>query len=286
MGKNRVVEGNIMFFKDDIKILDTELAKPLAIPSELPILFRDELQILYNGHIFVAVHDDKQQNTIKVYTQTYGLQEIASPKEQEQKYFSDNKTLVDKLKSDFISRVITGNSGVPLTSVCEGLKSELTERINKEYASLLRADHTQPPGKGIIAWNDDGSIFNTYIPNCERVLLLDNKIYLLSTIPEYISIFKGSFEPNFYKECHEFAKSGSPEEVSHLIDEHRDRINPKAIPSVKNKIWHSPRSFKLFLDSMYWIPMYKDKTDGLISLYSTLLERQIKMDASSEYHGN
>jgi len=287
--KNKVVEMTPMFFKDDIKILDSELVAPLAIPPSIPIFSRDELLILYNGHIFVAIHDSKQQHTIKVYTQTYGLQEIPTPKEQEQKYFSDNKTLIDKLKSDFIGRVISGNTGINPIDISDSLRSELTERVTKEYSLCTKAEYVAPPGKGIITWNDDSSIFNSYVPQCERMLILDKKLYTLATIPEYLDIFKGAFNPKFpnvYKECRDFAASGSPEEVSYFIDEHRDKIYYEAVPAAKNKIWHSHRSFKLFLDGVYWIPMYKEKTDGLISIYLKLLERQIKMDASSEYHGN
>jgi len=287
MRKPKVVAGDTMFFKDDIQIIDAELAVSLAIPSEIPIFSRDELQILYNGHIFVATKDKTNDREIKIYTQTYGLKEIESPKEQEDKYFLDYKTLIDKLKSDFIDRTVNGISIINSNSkdiLPIQLSSELVERITNEYGSFTQAKkYHSPPGKDVITKNNDGSIFNSYIHGYERVLLLDGKVYNLSTMPEYISIFQRSFEKEFYKEIQKKAYSATPEEVAKLLNNNSEKVHRKALPAVCNKIWHSNRSFKLLLDGIYWIPMYKEKVDNIIPVYEKLLERQIKIDAAKEY---
>lgn len=287
MKKMKVVAGDTMFFKDDIQIIDAELAVTLNIPSGIPVFSRDEFQILYNGHVFVAAKDKDDDMAVKVYTENYGLKEIESPKEQEEKYFFDNKTLVDKLKSDFIDMTVNGISilnGASKSVLPHQISSELVERITNEYGSYTQSKkYHSPPGKGNITKNDDGSIFNSYIHGYERMLLLDGNVYNLSTMPEYISIFQKSFEKEFYKEIQEKAYSATPEEVSHMLNKNSDKIYRKALPAMRNKIWNSNRSFKLFLDGICWIPMHKEKVDDIIGVYEKLLERQIKIDAAKEF---
>jgi len=291
MSKTKVVQGGDMFFKDDIRIDDTNITSTLSLP-DTPIFSRDELRIMYNGHIFVATKTSTPNAQIKVYTLEFGLKEAKSPKEKEDKYFSDNSNLIDKIKSDFIKKCVRGISILdddkhPLKGALgTQIGSELVERVVKEYDSKIspRA-YTPPPGKGLITKLSDGSILNSYMNDCERVLLLDGKAYDLETIPEYISIFKNSFKPSFYKEVKKKCASASPEEIYQFLTDNSDKIHRKALPYVRNKIWYSNRSFKLLLDETYWIPQFRGKVDDLVSKYQKLIERKIKIDAIKESLG-
>jgi len=275
----KVVEGDDMFFKDDIQIIDVEIAAPLSMPSNLPIFSRDELQIFYDGHIYVAVKERTPDALIKVYTETFGLKEIESPKEQEDEYFSGNSTLIDKLKADFIERAVNGISllddGSLKGTLGPQISSELIEKITQEYASLTPS--------GTSTKFNDGSVFNSYMKDCEQMLVLDGKAYKLITIPEYISKFQKSFEKSFYKKVQSMCCSAAPEEVYQLLTDNSHFVHRKVLPMVRNKIWHSNRSSKLLLDGTYWLPEFEGKTDNFVSKYEKLLERKIKIDTAKKY---
>jgi hypothetical protein len=285
----KVVQGDDMFFKDDIQIIDMEIATPLSMPSPIPILSRDEMQIFYNGHVFVATKKKTKDAQVKIYTQTFGLEEVDAPKKQEDKYFSDNQTLIDKLKADFIERSVNGVS--VSDSTIKGIlgptiSSELVEKITREYSSVTPSGkHHTPPGKGLVTRNNDGSVFNTHVKGCERLLILEEKAYSLSTLAEYISKFEKSFKPSFYLQVQKKCQSmnTTPEEIAELLTKNADTIHRKALPMVRNKIWFSKRSFKLHLDDNYWVPEFEGKTDKLRSIYEKLLERQVKIDAAKAY---
>ena len=285
---NKVVQGDNMFFKDDVQIIDSEIATPLNMPPNIPIFSRDELQIFYNGHIFVATKETTKDALIKVYTLTYGLKEIESPKEQEDKYFSDNSALTDKLKADFIERSVNGiclqNNEHLRGNLGTQISAELIERVTQEYSSLTNPITSAPLSvKGLIAKLNDGSLFNSYMKNFERALLLEKKLYSLATIPEYISKFQQSFNSDHYDNILNKCSSATPEEVYKILTDNSDKIHSKVLSLVRNKIWHSDRSFKLFLDGIYWIPEFKDKVDNSVSNYQRLLERKIKIDAAKKY---
>ena len=285
---DKVVKGGQIFFKDDIQIIDTEIAAPLNLPNEIPIFSRDELQVFYNGHIFVATEEETPNALVKTYKRTYGLEEIELPKKQEDRYFSDNSSLIDKLKQDFIEKAMTGIEFVNGTQkgiLNSHISSALVKKIIEEYESITKnMQYNPPPGKGTITENDDNSLFNSYIGGFERVLLVDSKIYSLLTMVEYISMFKKSFEKSLYKKIQNMALGSTPEKISNILTENSDKVHRKVLPAVRNRIWHSDRSFKLLLDGVYWVPVFnKIKLDSIVSDYKSLLERKIKLDSATEY---
>jgi len=279
----KVVRGGNMFFEDDIRIIDSELDIPLNLPAP-PIFSRDELQIVYNGHVYVASRGSQSTGRIKAYTMTFGLKETDSPKVQEDKYLSDNSTSINKQKQDFIERVVNGiadiDPSLPKTRAGSQISQELADRISKVYEKINKPQKQNPMGKGLITKLDDGSVFNSEMQGCERVLILDRKIYDLLTIPEYVSIFQNSFEPKFYKELEKQCQNLSPKEISRIISENTDKIHRKVVPKVRNKIWHSDRSSELYLDGTCWIPQYRSSGGGLVQIYQLLLEKKLKIEAA------
>ncbi len=286
----KVVSCDDMFFKDDIKVIDAEVARPFNLPP-LPIVSRDEFQVLYNGHIFVPVRENKPDALVKVYTRVYGLAEIESPKEQEDRYFSENKELIDKLKSDFIRRSIAGTDALEngsavarslQTAVCRGF----AEKINNAYSTIDEKVRQPVPGKGMIPELDDGSVFNSYMNGCERIILVDARVYDLQTIPEYIATFENAIEPAFYQRLQKETGSATPEEVYKLLTENANKVGERKILTyMRDKIWCTERSFKLLLDGIYWIATYRDSADTLCSHYRMLIERKIKTEAVNELSG-
>jgi len=273
-----------MFFEGDIKIIDAELDSPITLPTPIPVFSRDELQVFYNGHIYVASKNPADERKIKVYTMVFGLEEIASPKIQEEQYFSANSTLFDKLKSEFIERVVNGindiGSGSVRARAGSQLGQELIDRINGVYANMKKPAIQNLAGKGLITKLEDGSLFNTEMQGCERVLALDRKFYDLYTIPEYVSIFQGSMTPEFFKELQKASQSQTPEEISAMITKNKDKVHRKVLPMVRNKIWHSDKSGELYLDGTYFVPQYRAGYNEATEAYQKLLEKKLKIDAA------
>ena len=279
----KVVRGGNMFFEDDIKIIDSELDIPLNLPSP-PIFSLDELQVVYNGHVYLATKGKSDIGRIKVYKSILGLRETSSPKVQEEEYFSLNSDFIEKQKKDFIERVLNGISDLGSDSgrirADPQIGQELAERINKVYSKMIKPDRPSDGGKGLITKLEDDSVFNREMHGCERILLLDNKVYDLMTIPEYISMFENSFEGNFYKELEKAAGVLSPKEISDMIYGNKDKVHRKVLPRVRNKIWHSDKSGELYLDETYWIPQFRSGNCDLTQTYQKLLEKKIKVDAA------
>ena len=278
----KVIRSGGMFFEDDVKIIDAELDCPVSVPELIPIFSRDELQILYNGHVYVVSKNLSDDKKIKVYTCTFGLEEIETPKTQEDQYFSANASSIDKINSDFIQRVVNGidiSSNVR-TKAASQLGKELVDRITSVYEKITKPHSLVNVGKGLIAKVDDGSIFNMDMKGCERVLLLDKKLYELITLPEYLSVFQSSITPDFYKELQKACEKSTPEEISKMMTNNKDKVHRKVLPMARNKIWHSDKSSELYLDGTYFLPQYKKGYNELVETYKKLLERKIKIEAA------
>jgi hypothetical protein len=291
-----VVHGEEMFFEDDISIIEEEIERSLKIPDFIPV-FRDELQILYNGHNIVMTRNKIRDAEIKVYTSTYGFKEIKSPKTQEDEYFSSKE--VKRLKADFISRVLDGISlnDPRFKTLGSQIKSKLLNKINEAHKDLDISPPSvpEPPGKGLIPKQEDGSLFNNYFPDLNRVLIRDGRMYQMATFPEYIAVCpEKTFNPkSFSKTLQQMCESVTPEEANKIINDNQDKIGN--FFQIRNKIWHSNRSFRLFLDGTYWVPgVYRDKDMnglpiepdkkllGVIDLYKRILEREIKINAAED----
>jgi hypothetical protein len=278
----KVIRPGKMFFEDDVKIVDSEIDCGMKLPA-VPVFSREEMQIIYNGHVFLLSRDKSDAGSMRVYTVDFGLTEGETPKAQEDKYFSDNAALFDKLKLDFLERAVNGVSipldGTATTRMLSQVGKELADRVAKAYEGVVKSAKQTPAGKGLISKLNDGSVFNSEMQGCERVLLLDGRAYDLMTIAEYVETFRKSIEPGFYKDLQEACKDKSPEEVSKLLTDNKAKVHRKALNLVRNKIWHSDRSSKLFLDGGYWIPRYRDKAEGLAMAYQKLLEKKLKIEA-------
>ena len=287
--KRKVVPGGDMRFKDDVQIIDIEIAAPLSLPEPLPIISSDELQIFYKGNIFATTANVDPAAYIKVYKRTFGLEAIETPGEQENNYFGINSESIDNLMDSFIERAVNaiylpGNGDEGLLGPEIG--AELIEKITQKYSSLIPSgSYAIPPSPSstLVTSVNDGSVFNTYTQEHERSLLVDNKLYKLLTIPEYVALFERHFDPTFLADLHKHLPTGTPEKISEILSDNKHNVHRKVLASVRNKIWHSERSFKLFLDNTYWIPFIDGEANEFAKLYKKLLERKVKIDAAKKY---
>lgn len=281
MGK-KVVQGGELLFKEDIIIDEEAIRMQLSIPSKIPIFSADEMQVFYNGHVFTVTKNSSKEAMIKIYTIEYGLNEAKSPKLQEDEYFKTNTTEVSKIKEDFFKKAVIG---MPDACSDKSLEkhacSTLIEKINHAY-DIAECSYKAPPGKGIISKLCDDSIFNTYTGNFERAMLLDGKVYRLETIQEYLSMFQKAIEPKFYKELEKKSALMTPEEVFKELTDNRDKVHPWGFPFLRNKIWYNDKSFKIFLDGIYWIPKFVSTSKNAEERYKNAIEMKIKIYATQE----
>ncbi len=188
---HRIVPGKKIIFKDDIEIDESAINQHFALPA-LPIFSAGEMQVIYNGHIFVARDSKVKDAFVKVHTMTFSLEESLTPKEVEDNYLSTNSVEINRLKEDFIKNCIKFDN-TNLSSLSGQVGKLLAEKVYKACGKVPEKNYSSPPGKGNISKLEDNSVFNSHINNCERVLLLDNKVYFLETFPEYLSRFENYF---------------------------------------------------------------------------------------------
>ncbi|MBU0666026.1 MAG: hypothetical protein ABIC91_03635 [Nanoarchaeota archaeon] len=286
----KVVTGGDIFFKDDIKIIETEIEEPLKIPTPLPIFDLDEQKIIYNNHLFQLTDKPKTNDFVQVYFKRYWLVENSKPKDLEDAYMQKHLNQIQNLKEDFIERVINGTSimgekaTITNSFIGKQISQELIEKISSSYSTFTSSIvHEKLPGKGDISRLNDKSVFGEYLKNCSRVMIFDDKMYQLETIPEYLQKFKSSFEPKFYQSLGKMVKNTTPEEIYKFLSDNSELVHEKALPLVKSKIWHSKESFQLFMDGTYWLPTYIDNLTNIQNDYQKLLERKMKLDAVKEY---
>jgi len=284
----KVIRPGNIFFKDDIKIIDPEIGRSLNLPKP-PIFSNDELQVFYNGGIYHLSENKDDAKYLKVYTRVFGLEELTTSKTEENKYFSDNSALIKKVKEDFIDKVVNGISVLDNSkeAIPPAISKELIEKIKEHYEEKIKKPDKQTyVGKNPKTRRGIDSVFETEMTGCERVLLLNERVYDLLTISEFVSQFKKSFnpeKPEIYKEFEKRSINETPEKISKFLLDNKNDIHKKAFPLIRNKIWHSNRSLKLFLDKTYWVPEYSGEKGKLVQVYQNLLEKKVKVDAVKEY---
>lgn len=294
---NKVVTGEDMMFKEDIKLIDSEIAKKFGINDSSELIERDEFIVIYDHKIHVldgkALADDskkkKKQGYAKIYTSNFNLTEESTLEKIEEDYFNANKAKLDAIKDDFIKNSVKGITPKADGSLkgCLGdvVSKELISKINEQYSDLLKSiKKTKTSLDDIAKEIYQKPIFSLLNKDNEKLAINDGRIYNLLTVGEYIAMFEKSFEPNYYKEIYTWADSGiSPEEISSHLMKNKDKVHRMAFPLIRNKIWHSDRSFKLYIDGKYYVPQISGSKKELESTYHELLEYKIKISAAMEY---
>lgn len=263
----KVVEGFDILFKDDFSIVDSEISRKLALPKPY-ILNPNEMLIIYDDSLFKLSNTPSNKDYMKFYRRTYGIMPSGSIKDQETKYFADNASKIDDLKKEFISNCV---------SIPPSLKNkvpDLGKQIGKEIAKKIVKEYPK-------ADSTHNSIFSQL--GCDDIILLDEKLYQLITIPSFLSKYEKSFEPKFFKDLIKSSENSTPEEVSELISKNKENVNGLALAVIRDKIWCNDKSLKIFLDGKYLIPDYKGHSDKLSDSYMLMIERQVKLDATQDF---
>ena len=275
----KIVNDGEMVFLEDIVIFEEEIPKPFNLPG-MPVFSRDELTIFYRGQIYLAQDlTATEGDIIKIYTQSYKLEKIASPQHQESAWFAEHATIIAQLQRDFITRCVDGiDMGSSLGGVLgHQVSAELVERIEQNYVGTDK-DRI----KIVQAIQEDSSLFNT-LPANEHSLILDGKMYNLITIGEYLGGFEKAFEPGFFRTMVELGKTKNPEEIARELNANKDKMSPRAIFFIRDKIWNGEGSFEINIGGDYLVPQYVGEVQPVIDEYSSRLREKIKHDAAKIY---
>lgn len=280
---NKIVKGDTIFFKDDIKINEEKIAESLNL-AEIPVL-TENLTLFYKGNLFYPTKE-KTEDYIKIYTEIYGLKKADSVKLQEEQFFTKNGALISKLQEEFLKDFITGleclDDTHPFkTKLAYSALSGIEEKIIEYYNEQIRQVEPLEGIEGKISEDKEG-ILNS-LKGLERAMIIENKLYNLITIPEYMVHFKNAFKPKTYEIIEKEIGGKNPEETSSILEKNRENIHKKVFSSLKNKIWNSKRSSKILLDGIYWIPDFKGSIAEIKDNYQKLIEMHIKIEALRKY---
>jgi len=268
--------------KVELPIQETRLYRRLNIPN--PKIFEMDVPLLlYKGRVFKLAESQKDESYIKVFDSVLGFEEAGSHAAYEVDYFKNegNISALNEAKRNFIRSLLAGTTREE-RKLFYGLGDHVLKKIEKHYSDLATKDRTMPyVGKGQI--RDPSRSMFSKLQSYERVLMLDEKLYDLLTMPEFLEKFRRSFEPSFFAELQRIAARSEPERVSAYLTSNVSRMNEKALPLVRNKIWHSKRSCKLFFDGVYFVPNFRGSSMFLLDRYKGLLESKVKSEAINEH---
>ncbi len=273
MGK-KVVEGGPVLFKEDLPIETSEIDKPLNIPNIE--IANDVFTIFYKDRLFI-LNRSANEEYVKILNRKYGIQEIESPKQIEDKYFKNNFKEIENVQKEWINKIMPN---VDLNNATNNYGQQIKKVVKDKIEELCRVA-IRPPKKDIgkfISRKGETTVFSG-LEGYERIIILDNKIYDMLTVAEYISNFEKSIEPEFFKSIIKQCENKTPSEICKLISNSVDKIDKKTFHVMKGKIHFDDRTFELFLDGIYFIPEFICKTSETLRNYKVLIEKMIKFEA-------
>jgi hypothetical protein len=271
----KVVESFDMIFKDDFSIAESEIPRKLSLPKPY-ILNLDEMLMVYKDSL-LHLSESKATDYMKFYKSEYGIEPLGQMRDMEAKYFSDNAAVIDKAKEEFLSNCVCVSPSLKndVPDLASQLSKELVKMISKTYPNAAKLE------------NNAGSIFSTL--GYGNIMLTDDKMFRLITIPEFLEKRKNIFEPDYFKELSIFAATATPEEVSEKLVKNRDKAHERAWPVMKDKIWCNEKSMKIYIDGSYYISDFvarqdkkEDPFQKMENGYMEMLEIQVKRDAAAK----
>jgi hypothetical protein len=267
--------------KLELPIPETRLYRRLNISN--PKIFEMDFPLfLYNGRIFKLAETPIDENYIKIVDCFRGFEEIGSHKKYEEEYFRDESVIkaLNESKKDFVRSLMIGVTKEE-ERIIFSMKNQILKKIDEYYSTLSTKKKAMPyVGKGLISSRHD-SLFSR-MNGYERSLMLDEKLYDLLTMQEYLEKFRDIFEPLFFVELREKAGVSSPEELSKYLTNNVNRMNEEALPLVRNKIWHSKKSCKISFDGVYFVEEFRGSAISMLDIYKGLIERKVKTEAIND----
>ncbi len=137
-------------------------------------------------------------------------------------------------------------------------------------------------------FNDEDSAIN-YLVNkysikkYEEFIYVDNKIYDLITVKDFVSKFKDYFNKNFYEKLEDKLSLSKPRIVSKYLRENEEEYYGKDLNKVCDKVWTNERTVQIFLNNEYMVHLFKEDAESFINNYKKWIELKTKMRGVKKY---
>jgi len=169
-------------------------------------------------------------------------------------------------------------------------RERIISQIESEYAQLIRPFQTTRRNSidsriarelnitsEQLSYLDDSSIFNTELTGGANFLRIDNKIYQLSTVGEFFKEFEsgGHIEREYLRTIIRTDPSTDPLEVKEDVRRHYQNVSHSVLSRIMNKL----SSMRLKINGKFYIPLYTEKSDSMLSDYKKLIEKKIKIES-------
>jgi hypothetical protein len=148
-------------------------------------------------------------------------------------------------------------------------EDETADRINQ----LLRPTAGHSSRDKITKLREDTALSELLKNN--NLMVINDKIYSLVTIKDFISYFREGISRPFYQQTQEIRPNVQPESVVRMLHENKRSIEHKYFSRIENKLLSS----KLKINNKYYLPILWGKTADLEDRYVKLLEKRIKIEA-------
>lgn len=110
-------------------------------------------------------------------------------------------------------------------------------------------------------------------------LFVDQKIYDLTQLNEFISKFKEYFDYEFYNELENKISYISPKELSQFLMENKDLFYGKDLQKISDKIYTNERTVQMNIDGKYVIHLFNEDAGGFMEDYKNWIKLKLKVKA-------
>ncbi|MBT7902353.1 hypothetical protein HN587_00710 [Candidatus Woesearchaeota archaeon] len=179
----------------------------------------------------------------------------------------------------------------------ERIRQELMQQINSDYARYSGAETSSqnidldalisqamggrlPSSDRLLTQigrrtNGLNSILTTELVPGMNFLMVEDGLYELLTVKEYLGEFRDKMAPDFFSRVQRLREDQTPEEVNEFIGNNIGHIEHKVRSKIKNKL----RSLMLNFGGTFFIPLYVEDNSQVKENYQKLLEKHVKLDA-------
>jgi hypothetical protein len=173
---------------------------------------------------------------------------------------------VERLKDELLLQVDNEYSGYMLEGQQIASVTTLESRISSILAPTSPNHNMYPP-------QNENSALNELL-NGNNLMLLNDNVYSLITIPEWLGMFYDSYTPRFQAIVDQINTRSPPEWIVQQLDIFRGEVDHAFHSRIVNKI----ESTKAKIDGRYVLPFLEHNFSDLKSRYKKLLQKKVKRD--------
>jgi hypothetical protein len=176
----------------------------------------------------------------------------------------NDSSVVDTTRNELIANIEKMYSHV---GVQKSKKSKLEDCITRELIGVGR--------NARVTSASESSILVDELLGESNFLFVENRTYELYTIPKLMSEFKNKMSEGYFREISKVGPDVDPSIVIENVKKHYDQIDSSVLSRIINKL----KGTKLNIEGNYFFPLYFNETTDMISDYTKLIEKKLKIEA-------